>query len=384
MTRPSLSVVTPCHSPHGGVAQPVAVVEPVRSVRGVVEGDQGGPVRGRIAGGCAGGDVRHRPRSCGVDGRDPVVARASRRQAGVGIAGGGIARVGHEVNPSGAVLRHFYPVARDGRSTIAGWRTPRQVNPGLPVPHRRQSRRRPRAVVRRRRGKEVEGDKPYHVAPADDPISLTKEVVVYGRYDLSPLDHAVTVGVVPGDQGVPGGNRYRDGAAYRNFRAVGVRQNAGERVGPLCTGCGNRIGKIGFPEQAEGHLLAVDRYRRQAAGNVAEPGRQGFHNPPKRAVSAGGDRHHHLPSQSRGRRGEGPDGPPGRQGPDGAGRPGAGAGGVDRTHLHVVLCAAGQPAQGVLQGTGTRGPHVFHHSPVGVGFIGGPGLDVAQVVGGDG
>ena len=31
-----------------------------------------------------------------------------------------------------------------------------------------------------------------------------------------------------------------------------------------------------------------------------------------------------------------------------------------------------------------RGPHVFHHSPVGVGFIGGPGLDVAQVVGGDG
>ena len=30
--------------PHGGVAQPVAVAAPVRSVRGVVEGDQRGPV----------------------------------------------------------------------------------------------------------------------------------------------------------------------------------------------------------------------------------------------------------------------------------------------------------------------------------------------------
>ena len=72
------------------------------------------------------------------------------------------------------------------------------------------------------------------------------------------------------------------------------------------------------------------------------------------------------------------------RGPGDGGRPGAGAGGVDRSHLHVVLRAAGQPSQGVLQGAGARGPHVFHHSPVGIGLVGGSGLDVAQVVGGDG
>ena len=48
MSDPAVAVggySMPC--PDGGVAQPVAVVAPVRSARGAVEGDQRGPVRGR-------------------------------------------------------------------------------------------------------------------------------------------------------------------------------------------------------------------------------------------------------------------------------------------------------------------------------------------------
>ena len=156
--------------------------------------------RRRVRG--AGGNVRSRSRPRGVNGRDPVVAGVPRRQPGVGIAGVGIARVGHEVDPSGPVLRDFNPVSRDGRSTIAGWRTPRQVHPGLPVLRCRQSLRRPRAVVRRRRGKEVEVYELYNLGLADGLISLTKEVVVYGRDDLVLLNYAVAVGVVPGNHGI--------------------------------------------------------------------------------------------------------------------------------------------------------------------------------------
>ena len=125
--------------------------------------------------------------------------------------------------------------------------------------------------------------------------------------------HAVAVGVVPDNQGVPGGNRYREGAAHRNVLAVGVPQNAGERIRPSRAGCGDRIGKIGFPQQAEPHFPAVDRYRIifQAAGDVAESGGQGFRHSPKPAVSAGGDHYHNLACRGHGRRGEGPDGPPG-------------------------------------------------------------------------
>ena len=43
---------------------------------------------------------------------------------------------------------------------------------------------------------EVEVYEPYHVALADGRISLTKEVVVYGLYDLVLLDRAVVVGVI--------------------------------------------------------------------------------------------------------------------------------------------------------------------------------------------
>ena len=50
---------------------------------------------------------------------------------------------------------------------------------------------------------EVEVYELYHVALADGLISLTKEVVVYGRYDLVLLDHAVVVGVVPVNERVP-------------------------------------------------------------------------------------------------------------------------------------------------------------------------------------
>ena len=50
---------------------------------------------------------------------------------------------------------------------------------------------------------EVEVYELYHVALADGRISLTKEVVVDGRYDL---DRAVVVGVVPNDQRVRGVN----------------------------------------------------------------------------------------------------------------------------------------------------------------------------------
>ena len=38
------------------------------------------------------------------------------------------------------------------------------------------------------------------------PSPLSEEIVVDGRYDLSPLDRAVAVGVVPGNQGVPLGH----------------------------------------------------------------------------------------------------------------------------------------------------------------------------------
>ena len=37
---------------------------------------------------------------------------------------------------------------------------------------------------------------------ADGLSSLTKEVVVYGRYDLALVNHAVVVGIVPENQGV--------------------------------------------------------------------------------------------------------------------------------------------------------------------------------------
>ena len=47
---------------------------------------------------------------------------------------------------------------------------------------------------------EVEVYELYHVGLADGLISLTKEVVVDGRYDLSLVDHAVAVGVVPANQ----------------------------------------------------------------------------------------------------------------------------------------------------------------------------------------
>ena len=58
---------------------------------------------------------------------------------------------------------------------------------------------------------EVEVYELDHVVLADGLIPLTKEVVVYGIYDLVLLNRAVAVGVVPGNQGVPGGNRYREG-----------------------------------------------------------------------------------------------------------------------------------------------------------------------------
>ena len=40
VTRPALSVVTPCHSPIGASLRPVPVVRPILPVRGVVERDQ--------------------------------------------------------------------------------------------------------------------------------------------------------------------------------------------------------------------------------------------------------------------------------------------------------------------------------------------------------
>ena len=52
---------------------------------------------------------------------------------------------------------------------------------------------------------EVELNEPYHVALADGLISLAKEVVFYGLDDLVLLDLAVAVGIVPVNQGVPGG-----------------------------------------------------------------------------------------------------------------------------------------------------------------------------------
>ena len=56
----------------------------------------------------------------------------------------------------------------------------------------------------------------YHVALADGLISLTKEVVVDGRYDLVLLNHAVAVGVVPVNQALG------DGHVGRRARPDGV------------------------------------------------------------------------------------------------------------------------------------------------------------------
>ena len=54
---------------------------------------------------------------------------------------------------------------------------------------------------------EVEVYELYNLGFADGLISLTKEVVVYGLYDLVLLDYAVVVDVVPVNQEVPGGPR---------------------------------------------------------------------------------------------------------------------------------------------------------------------------------
>ena len=67
---------------------------------------------------------------------------ASRRQAGVGVSGGGGARVGHQVAPGGAVGRDFYPVSSDGRATIIRGRDPRQIDLSLAVRRGRQRGRR--------------------------------------------------------------------------------------------------------------------------------------------------------------------------------------------------------------------------------------------------
>ena len=131
---------------HSRLTHSFDVVRPVWAARGVVQRDKRCPIR-RLRGSCCGGDVRGRSRPCGVDGRHPVVAGASRRQPGVRMGGGGISRVRRQVHPSGSVPRHLDPVSRDGHSTIVAWRTPRQVHPGLPVLRRRQTLRRPRAVV---------------------------------------------------------------------------------------------------------------------------------------------------------------------------------------------------------------------------------------------
>ena len=63
------------------------------------------------------------------------------------------------------------------------------------------------------------------------------------------------------------------------------------------------------------------------------------------------------------------------------GRPGTIAGGVDRPHLYVVFRAVGQAGDGVGQAAGS--PGVIFHGPVGVGLVGGNGLDIAHIVGFD-
>ena len=47
----------------------------------------------------------------------------------------------------------------------------------------------------------------YDLGFADGLISPTKEVVVYGLYDLALFDRAAVVGIVPINQGTPGGPR---------------------------------------------------------------------------------------------------------------------------------------------------------------------------------
>ena len=97
------------------------------------------------------------------DGRDPVMPGASRRQAGVGVSGGGGARVGHQVAPGGAVGRDFYPVASNGRATIIRRRDPRQIDLSLAV---RRGRQRGRRRCRCRSGRSRECRRPGAV-PGD-------------------------------------------------------------------------------------------------------------------------------------------------------------------------------------------------------------------------
>ena len=71
-----------------------------------------------------------------------VVAGGAGGKAGVGVARGGAAGVGHEVGPARAAIgRNLDPVARDGGAAVAGRRVPGEVDRGRPAGRCREARR---------------------------------------------------------------------------------------------------------------------------------------------------------------------------------------------------------------------------------------------------
>ena len=119
---------------------------------------------------------------------DPASQELQIRRAGVPLA-----NIHRDVGVSGSIGTKG---AGAGTGSTAAW----------PAATSARSTLRPKPLMLRScaplgLAEQVEVDQPYHFGLGD--ISPTKEVVVYGRYDLAPLDHAIIVGIVPGNQGVP-------------------------------------------------------------------------------------------------------------------------------------------------------------------------------------
>ena len=211
--------------------------------------------------GGGGGDVGRWAYARRVDGRDPVVAGAARRQPGVGVAGGGGVGVGSEVAPGRAVCRDLDPVSRDGRSAVAGGHPPRQIDPRLPVGRRRQVRGRPRGLCRGR-AEQVEVYESDHLGLGDGVSSRAEEVVVDGRYDLALIDRPVVVIVVPVNQWVPRRRlrryRHRGIADHRMVLPFRIHQGTGEGIETRLVGRGDGVGERCLPLQGEYDLLRID------------------------------------------------------------------------------------------------------------------------------